>query len=187
MRSRPAFSDFLPLLGDERITGDAEVGIFNTPLGGPNPLAPIIAKSSEIGERFLSYARGMTIRRIDNVGVIPFVVELDLELEGEGAVEGRWANRVVGLNGVRVDVAMMRTPDGHGRLELTKFHRLGTALKKTAIDINSDTRSVISTDTLFTTFDFRVAQSPEATSDDRLSDYLTDALYRHPQEDRTNR
>jgi catechol 2,3-dioxygenase-like lactoylglutathione lyase family enzyme len=72
----------------------------------------------------------MTIRRMDNVGVvvedlraaIAFFVELGLELEGEAAVEGRWADRVVGLDGVRVDVAMMRTPDGHGRLELMKFH-----------------------------------------------------------------
>jgi catechol 2,3-dioxygenase-like lactoylglutathione lyase family enzyme len=73
----------------------------------------------------------MTIRRMDNVGIvvddlaaaIAFFVELGLELEGETAVEGRWVDRVVGLDGVRVDVAMMRTPDGHGRLELMKFHR----------------------------------------------------------------
>ena len=72
----------------------------------------------------------MTIRQMDNVGVvvadlaaaIAFFVELGLELEGQAAVEGRWADRVVGLDGVRVDVAMMRTPDGHGRLELMKFH-----------------------------------------------------------------
>jgi catechol 2,3-dioxygenase-like lactoylglutathione lyase family enzyme len=73
----------------------------------------------------------MTIRRMDHVGVvvddlpaaITFFVELGLKLEGEAAVEGRWVDRVVGLDGVRVDIAMMRTPDGHGRLELTKFHR----------------------------------------------------------------
>jgi len=73
----------------------------------------------------------MTIRRMDNVGIvvddlaaaIAFFVELGLELEGEALVEGRWADRVVGLDGVRVDVAMMRTPDGHGRLELMKFQR----------------------------------------------------------------
>jgi hypothetical protein len=45
-----------------------------------------------------------------------------MELEGEAPVEGRWVDRVVGLDDVRVDIAMMRTPDGHGRLELTKFH-----------------------------------------------------------------
>jgi catechol 2,3-dioxygenase-like lactoylglutathione lyase family enzyme len=73
----------------------------------------------------------MTILRIDNVGVvvddlkavISFFVELGLELEGEATVEGRWVDRVVGLDGVRSDIAMMRTPDGHGRLELSKFHR----------------------------------------------------------------
>jgi len=70
------------------------------------------------------------IERMDNVGIVvddlaaatEFFVELGLELEGEGPVEGRWVDRVVGLDNVRVDIAMMRTPDGHGRLELTKFH-----------------------------------------------------------------
>ena len=73
----------------------------------------------------------MTIRRMDNVGIvvddlaaaIAFFVELGLELEGEPLVEGRWVDRVIGLDGARVDVAMMRTPDGHSRLELMKFHR----------------------------------------------------------------
>ncbi len=51
-----------------------------------------------------------------------FFVELGMELEGEAPVEGGWVDRVAGLDGVRVDIAMMRTPDGHGRLELTKFH-----------------------------------------------------------------
>ncbi len=72
----------------------------------------------------------MTIQRMDNVGVVvddveaatAFFVELGMELEGEMPVEGRWVDRVVGLDDVRVDIAMMRTPDGHGRLELTKFH-----------------------------------------------------------------
>jgi catechol 2,3-dioxygenase-like lactoylglutathione lyase family enzyme len=67
---------------------------------------------------------------MDNVGIvvddlaaaIAFFVELGLELEGEMPVEGRWVDRVVGLDGVRVDIAMMRTPDRHSRLELTKFH-----------------------------------------------------------------
>jgi catechol 2,3-dioxygenase-like lactoylglutathione lyase family enzyme len=59
----------------------------------------------------------------DLAAAIAFFVELGLELEGEAPVEGRWVDRVVGLDGVRVDVAMMRTPDGHGRLELTKFRR----------------------------------------------------------------
>ncbi len=72
----------------------------------------------------------MTIQRMDNVGIVvddlkaatAFFVELGLELEGEATVEGQWVDRVVGLDGVRVDIAMMRTPDGHGRLELMKFH-----------------------------------------------------------------
>jgi catechol 2,3-dioxygenase-like lactoylglutathione lyase family enzyme len=67
----------------------------------------------------------MTIQRMDNVGIVvddleaatAFFVELGMELEGEAPVEGRWVDRVVGLDDVRVDIAMMRTPDGHGRLE----------------------------------------------------------------------
>jgi catechol 2,3-dioxygenase-like lactoylglutathione lyase family enzyme len=67
---------------------------------------------------------------MDNVGIVvddleavtAFFVELGLELEGEAPVEGRWVDRVVGLDGVRADIAMVRTPDGHSRLELTKFH-----------------------------------------------------------------
>jgi catechol 2,3-dioxygenase-like lactoylglutathione lyase family enzyme len=68
---------------------------------------------------------------MDNVGIVfedlaaavAFFVELGLEIEGETTVEGRWVDRVVGLEGVRSDIVMMRTPDGHGRLELSKFHR----------------------------------------------------------------
>src|SRR5512135_946768 len=74
--------------------------------------------------------RVVTILRMDNVGIvvedlaaaIAFFAELGLELEGEAPVEGPWADRVVGLDDVRVDIAMMRTPDGHSRVELTKFH-----------------------------------------------------------------
>ena len=68
---------------------------------------------------------------MDNVGIvvddlaaaIAFFVELGLELEVEMPVEGPWVDRVVGLDGVRVDIAMMQTPDSHSRLELMKFHR----------------------------------------------------------------
>jgi catechol 2,3-dioxygenase-like lactoylglutathione lyase family enzyme len=68
--------------------------------------------------------------RMDNVGIvvddlekaIAFFVELGLELEGETTVEGESVDRLVGLQGVRSDIAMMRTPDGHSRLELSKFH-----------------------------------------------------------------
>ena len=70
------------------------------------------------------------IQRMDNVGIvvddlagaIAFFVELGLELEGEATVEGPLVDRVVGLDGVRSDIAMLRTPDGHGRVELSKFH-----------------------------------------------------------------
>jgi catechol 2,3-dioxygenase-like lactoylglutathione lyase family enzyme len=51
-----------------------------------------------------------------------FFLELGLVLQGEATVHGRWVDRVVGLDGVRADVAMLQTPDGNGRLELTKFH-----------------------------------------------------------------
>ncbi len=67
--------------------------------------------------------------RMDNVGIvvedldsaISFFRELGLELEGRSAVEGEWAGRVTGLGDQRVEIAMMRTPDGHGRLELSRF------------------------------------------------------------------
>jgi catechol 2,3-dioxygenase-like lactoylglutathione lyase family enzyme len=58
----------------------------------------------------------------DLAATTEFFVELGLVLQGEGTVEGRWVDRVVGLEGVRVDIAMMETPDGNGRLELTKYH-----------------------------------------------------------------
>jgi catechol 2,3-dioxygenase-like lactoylglutathione lyase family enzyme len=72
----------------------------------------------------------MTIKRMDHVGIVvedlaaatAFFVELGLELQGEGSVEGGWVDRVVGLEGVRAEIAMLETPDGHGRLELSKFH-----------------------------------------------------------------
>jgi catechol 2,3-dioxygenase-like lactoylglutathione lyase family enzyme len=72
----------------------------------------------------------MTIQGMDHVSVvvddleaaIAFFVELGMELEGQAPIEGRSVDRVNALDGVRVDIAMMRTPDGHGRLELTKFH-----------------------------------------------------------------
>ena len=51
-----------------------------------------------------------------------FFTELGMELEGQTTVEGSWVDRILGLNGVRADIVMMRTPDGHSRVELTKFH-----------------------------------------------------------------
>jgi catechol 2,3-dioxygenase-like lactoylglutathione lyase family enzyme len=73
---------------------------------------------------------GMMIYRMDHAGVvvedlaaaIAFFVELGLELEGEAAVEGEWVDQLVGLDGVRADIAVVRTPDGHGRVELSTFH-----------------------------------------------------------------
>jgi catechol 2,3-dioxygenase-like lactoylglutathione lyase family enzyme len=72
----------------------------------------------------------MAIQRMDHVGVIvedlaaatEFFVQLGLEVEGEGSVEGEWADRIVGLDGMRTDLVMLKAPDGHGRLELAKFH-----------------------------------------------------------------
>jgi hypothetical protein len=77
----------------------------------------------------LCHTRDMTIKRLDHVSVvvddlaaaIAFLSALGMTLEGEMLVEGPWVDRVNGLESVQVDIVMMRTPDGHGRLELTKF------------------------------------------------------------------
>ena len=71
----------------------------------------------------------MAVKRMDNVGIvvdnlgaaIDFFRELGLEFEGRATIEGEWAGRVTGLGDQRVEIAMMRTPDGHGRLELSRF------------------------------------------------------------------
>ena len=73
----------------------------------------------------------MALKRLDNVGIVvedleeavEFFRELGLELEGGGTIEGEWAGRVTGLGDQCVEVAMMRTPDGHSRLELSRFVR----------------------------------------------------------------
>ena len=72
----------------------------------------------------------MTIKRLDHVSVVvddlaaavDFFTTLGMTREGEAPIEGDWVDRINGIEGVRVDIVMMRTPDGHGRLELTKFH-----------------------------------------------------------------
>ncbi|MBM0231227.1 VOC family protein [Micromonospora sp. STR1_7] len=72
----------------------------------------------------------MAVQRMDNVlivvddldAVVAFFVELGLTLEGRQPIEGRWAERVIGVDDVRQEVAMLRTPDGHGRIELAMFH-----------------------------------------------------------------
>ena len=71
----------------------------------------------------------MSVKRMDNVGIvvadldaaIEFFTELGLELEGRAPISGEWADGVTGLRDMRVEIAMMRTPDGHGRLELSRF------------------------------------------------------------------
>jgi catechol 2,3-dioxygenase-like lactoylglutathione lyase family enzyme len=71
----------------------------------------------------------MAVKRMDNVGIvvedldaaIAFFTELGLQLEGRAPIEGDWADGVTGLRGMRVEIAMMRTPDGHSRLELSRF------------------------------------------------------------------
>ncbi|MCW5889201.1 MAG: VOC family protein [bacterium] len=71
----------------------------------------------------------MTVKRLDNVGIVvedldaavAFFTELGLELEGKAPIQGEWADGVTGLRDMRVEIAMMRTPDGHGRLELSRF------------------------------------------------------------------
>jgi len=73
--------------------------------------------------------QNMAIQRMEHIGIVvddlaaavEFFVALGLELQGEGTVEGRWVDEIVGLEGVRADIAMMQTPDGNGRLELTKY------------------------------------------------------------------
>src|SRR5574341_1442887 len=81
--------------------------------------------------RFRSKMRGndMTLKRMDNVGIvvesldaaISFFAELGLKLEGRATIEGEWAGRVTGLGPQRVEIAMMVTPDGHSRLEISRF------------------------------------------------------------------
>jgi len=73
----------------------------------------------------------MTLLRMDNLEInvedldaaIAFFTELGMQLEGRMPIEGPWVDRILGLEGVRTEIAMMRIPDGHGRLELTKYHR----------------------------------------------------------------
>jgi catechol 2,3-dioxygenase-like lactoylglutathione lyase family enzyme len=101
------------------------------------PACALIAPGLSVGcSRRCSWAcrvatlEPMTVQRMDHVGIVvddlaaatAFFVELGLELQGEAAVEGGWVDRVIGLEGVRAEIAMMETPDGHGRLELSKFH-----------------------------------------------------------------
>jgi catechol 2,3-dioxygenase-like lactoylglutathione lyase family enzyme len=93
-------------------------------VAGALRLVDMSRKSATCGRR-----RNMALKRMDNMGIvvedlegtIEFFRELGLELEGRATVEGEWAGRVTGLGDQRVEIAMMRTPDGHGRLELSRF------------------------------------------------------------------
>jgi catechol 2,3-dioxygenase-like lactoylglutathione lyase family enzyme len=88
------------------------------------------ATVSAVGGSPLLMLGDMTIQRMDNVAIVvedldaavAFFTELGMELEGKGQIEGVWADRTVGLDGLRSEIAMMRTPDGHSKLELTKYH-----------------------------------------------------------------
>src|SRR6266542_2854181 len=104
-------------------------------MGGAFPPADRHPRDAVAGGRVAGGRRSatderMTIQRMEHVGIVvddlaaatAFFVELGLKLQGEGPVEGGWVDRVVGLEGVRAEIAMVETPNGHGRLELTKFH-----------------------------------------------------------------
>ena len=87
----------------------------------------------------------MTVKRMDNVGIvvenldaaIEFFTELGLTLEGRMPIEGEWAGRVTGVRGQRVEIAMMRTPDGHGRLEISRFDAPAIASDHRTAPVNS--------------------------------------------------
>lgn len=87
----------------------------------------------------------MTVKRMDNVGIvvenidaaIKFFTELGLTLEGRMPIEGEWAGRVTGVRGQRVEIAMMRTPDGHSRLELSRFDVPAIASDHRTAPVNS--------------------------------------------------
>ncbi|MBK6494926.1 MAG: VOC family protein [Gemmatimonadetes bacterium] len=87
----------------------------------------------------------MTVSRMDNVGIvvadldaaIAFFIELGLTLEGRMPIDGEWAGRVTGVRGQRVEIAMMRTPDGHSRLELTRFDAPRVASDHRTAPVNS--------------------------------------------------
>jgi catechol 2,3-dioxygenase-like lactoylglutathione lyase family enzyme len=95
----------------------------------------------------------MTIQRMHHVSVVvddleaakEFFVELGMEVEGEAPIEGPWVDRINALDGVRVDIAMLRTPDGNGRLEVTKFHHPAviTAQPENALGNTLGLRSVM--------------------------------------------
>ena len=104
----------------------------NPKVAGSNPApAMAFARGHDVARTVgLATLDRVTIQRMDHVGIVvddladavAFFVELGLELQGESPVAGGWVDRVVGLEGVRAEIAMLQTPDGHGRVELAKFH-----------------------------------------------------------------
>ena len=87
----------------------------------------------------------MTVKRMDNVGIVVedldaavrFFTELGLVLEGRARIDGEWSGRVTGVRGQRVEIAMMRTPDGHSRLELSRFDAPAIASDHRTAPVNS--------------------------------------------------
>lgn len=87
----------------------------------------------------------MTVKRMDNVGIVvedidvsvQFFIELGLTLEGRMFIDGEWAGRVTGVRGQRVEIAMLRTPDGHGRVELSRFDAPAIAFDHRTAPVNS--------------------------------------------------
>src|SRR5437867_9808694 len=97
---------------------------------GPNPPLQRPRRKRRAAERLVRRQGDiMTVKRMDNVGIvvedidaaIEFFTELGLELEGRAPIEGGWADGVTGLRDMRVEIAMMRTPDGHSRIEMSRF------------------------------------------------------------------
>jgi catechol 2,3-dioxygenase-like lactoylglutathione lyase family enzyme len=125
-RTRPFFA-YAPLLAKEMARRMSVLRTF--------PCVPRLTTSNSREEspwttaRDLFYTIKVTIKRLDHVSVvvddlaaaIAFFTALGMTIEGEQPIEGPWVDRVNGLQSVQVDIVMMRTPDGHGRLELTKF------------------------------------------------------------------
>src|SRR5262249_5912548 len=95
----------------------------------PSPAAPFSDSSRPAGRAHRRKNGRVALRRMDNVGIvvesldaaIAFFTELGLELEGRAVIEGDWSGRVTGVDGQRVEIAMLRMPDGHGRIELSRF------------------------------------------------------------------
>src|SRR6267378_264930 len=109
--------------------------VYSRPTSPPNPPLQRTWSSLTLGTTPLNgndvrrQGDNMTVKRMDNVGIvvedidaaIEFFTELGLELEGRAPIEGDWADSVTGLRDMRVEIAMMRTPDGHSRLEMSRF------------------------------------------------------------------